>query len=138
MKKSRVVQVYKQLYRPAHPKASVTGMVAEHIILTEQELGRALEKGELVHHCDFDRLNNKASNRLPMTRLHHQQLPAFQARFIIKMGLYNKFLTWWKEVRDVVDPMHELKNELTRAENDKRRLEGKLYTQERIKNDHEE
>ena len=128
------VKVYKQLYRPEHPKASVTGMVGEHIILMEQDLGRPLRKDELVHHCDFDKLNNFASNRITMTRKQHQQLPAFQARFIIKHGLYNKFLVWWKEVRDIVDEEHEIQNKLTRVENEKRRLEGKI--KERTCNDY--
>ena len=125
-------QVYKKLYQPFHPKADATGMVAEHILIVEQTRGRPLETGEIVHHCDFDRLNNKTisnssmSNLLPMTRLYHQQLPAFQARFIIKMGLYNNFLEWWESVRDVVDEEKLLKAKLVKAENDKRRIEAKM------------
>jgi hypothetical protein len=37
-------------------------MVYEHMVVAEQKLGRALISGEVVHHIDFNKLNNLPSN----------------------------------------------------------------------------
>lgn len=53
---------YIAYYYPEHPKAYSNGCVYEHILVAEQILGRFLNPEECVHHIDFDRANNKASN----------------------------------------------------------------------------
>lgn len=53
---------YIAYYYPEHPKAYSNGCVYEHILVAEQILGRFLNSEECVHHIDFDRANNKASN----------------------------------------------------------------------------
>ena len=88
--------MYKMLYRPGHYRSDVTGMVAIHILVAEEVLGRPLVKGELVHHKDFNKLNNKPTNLLfPITRAEHQKLPEYHSRFILAKGLYKEFLAWW-------------------------------------------
>ncbi len=119
-------QVYKQLYLPDHPRADYTGMVGEHIIIAEETIGRKLKEGEVIHHCDFDRLNNARHNLIVMTRLQHQQLPAFQARFIIEQGLYVEFVQWWIECRNRDNTEHKIKSQIVKVENEKRRIQGKI------------
>lgn len=38
------------------------GSIREHVLVMEQSLGRALEKGEVVHHIDGDKRNNRLQN----------------------------------------------------------------------------
>ena len=119
--------MYKQLYRPDHHRADVTGMVPEHVLVAEEKLGRKLCNGELVHHKNFDKLNNELDNLLfPLTRREHQQLPAYQARFILHKNLYGEFLVWWKQeqLKDEADSeMLELRRKLTRAQNERARIQ---------------
>lgn len=94
---------------PGHPKANAAGYVPTHILLVEAELRRYLKKGELVHHCDFDKHNSTLSNLLLMaSRREHQQLPELQARFLFQKGLYEEFLVWYHEEKEVVDIEHKL------------------------------
>lgn len=53
---------YVSVYIPAHPHAMSNGCVYEHIIQAEKKLGRFLRDGEVVHHKDRNRTNNKAEN----------------------------------------------------------------------------
>jgi hypothetical protein len=47
---------------PEHPRALNIGRVFEHIVVAEKKYGRAIKKGEPIHHIDFDRLNNNPKN----------------------------------------------------------------------------
>ena len=117
--------MYKQVYKPNHHRADITGLVSEHILIAETELGRPLKKGEIVHHKDFNKLNNDPGNLLfPITRPEHQKLPAYQDRFIIAKGLYEEFLKWWvkekqrdEEKREIV----ELERKIVKKENERER-----------------
>lgn len=54
---------YRYILNPEHPKAkSKKGYVAEHTLIMEKHLGRFLEGEELIHHIDFDKLNNHLNN----------------------------------------------------------------------------
>lgn len=53
---------YRRLYRPEHPNASKTGSIAEHTVIMTEYLGRALVKGENVHHINGDKLDNRLDN----------------------------------------------------------------------------
>lgn len=121
--------MYKAVYKPKHKRADVTGMVAEHVLIAERELGRPLEKGELVHHEDFNKFNNGPDNLLfPLTRKEHQRLPAYQARFILHKNLYKEFLVWWKEeqIKDEARAEeYELERKLVHAQNERARLQKK-------------
>jgi len=119
--------MYRLKYVPGHHRADVTGLVAEHILVAEAELGRPLEKGELVHHCDFDKLNPEPTNLLfPISRPQHQKLPEYQARFIIAKDLYVEFIAWWKqEQRNDEDnrEVRELEMQIVKEQNDRERLQ---------------
>jgi len=121
--------MYKQLYKPDHHRADITGMVPVHIIVAEEELGRPLKKGEIVHHKDFNKLHSDPDNLLfPISRPEHQKLPEYQARFIITKGLYPEFMQWWiqEKLRDQENSkIVETERKLMRAENEQRRLKGR-------------
>lgn len=118
--------MYKMLYMPGHHRADITGLVPVHILTAEEELGRPLEKGEVVHHKDFNKLNNELINLLfPITRTQHQKLPAYQARFILAKGLYTEFLKWWtqEQVNDEANnKIVEAERKLVKAENERERI----------------
>ena len=118
--------MYKQLYKPNHHRADITGMVPVHILVAEEAIHRPLKKGELVHHKDFNKLNNDIFNLLfPLTRPEHQKLPEYQARYLIAIDKYDEFLAWWIQER-----LHDIENseivakekELVRAQNERERL----------------
>lgn len=50
------------LYLRDHPSAGKDGMVYEHVLVAEENLGRSLKEGEEVHHEDRNRANNSPEN----------------------------------------------------------------------------
>lgn len=126
--------MYKQLYRPDHHRSDITGMVPVHILTAEEGLDRLLEKGEIVHHKDFNKLNNDPDNLLfPITRPEHQKLPEYQSRFILSKGLYEEFLVWWFEARDkdaANCKVKVLENKIVKAQNERERLRGRMNAKE--------
>ena len=119
--------MYRRFFRPQHPKADICGMVGEHILVVEKRLGRGIQKGEIIHHRDFTKSNNADENLILMNRIQHQQLPAFQARFLLQKGLWNEWYNWWLTVRDVIDEEELLKAKLIRALNARDRIAGKAH-----------
>lgn len=53
---------YRQIYSPDHPNTTKDNYVAEHRLIMEKHLGRYLNKNEIIHHVDGNRLNNKLEN----------------------------------------------------------------------------
>lgn len=118
--------MYKSVYRPGHHRADITGLVPEHVLIAEAELGRPLEKGEVTHHKDFNKLNNEVTNLLfPITRPQHQLLPMYQARFILHKKLYEEFLAWWRQEQkndEANSEVKEIERKLVKAENERERM----------------
>lgn len=118
--------MYRMLCRPNHHRADITGLVPAYVLKAEELLRRPLKKGELVHHMDFNKLNDDASNLLfPITRREHQQLPEYQARYILSKGLYAEFLTWMEQEKkndEANIAVIELERKLVRAQNERERL----------------
>lgn len=65
---------YKMLYMPDHPNATKSGHVREHRYVMEQELGRLLNKNEIVHHKDGNTLNNQVGNLEVMNKIDHDRM----------------------------------------------------------------
>jgi hypothetical protein len=53
---------YKMIYLPDHPNARRTGYILEHRLVMSRYLGRPLRKGEMVHHKNGKRQDNRLIN----------------------------------------------------------------------------
>lgn len=53
---------YVLIWIPDHPYATAHGYVREHRLVMENQIGRYLIPGEVVHHRDKDKQNNDPSN----------------------------------------------------------------------------
>ena len=62
MKESKVAKGRIGVYLPTHPGANNRGYVLRYRVVVEEYLGRLLENGEQVHHCDGDKTNDIIEN----------------------------------------------------------------------------
>ena len=67
---------YYYIYKPEHPNAIKRGYVAEHRLVAEKKIGRYLKHGEVVHHINENKLDNRPENLEVMTSYEHMKLHA--------------------------------------------------------------
>lgn len=72
--KKRRTDGYISIYFPSHPKATKDGYVMEHILVMEQKIGRYLRNGEVVHHINKNRCDNRVENLIVMTKSEHTSM----------------------------------------------------------------
>lgn len=65
---------YKIVSMPGHSNADTQGRVYEHRLVAEQMLGRPLNRKEVVHHKDHNKLNNSPDNLLICTQAEHNEM----------------------------------------------------------------
>lgn len=53
---------YVYIFMPKHSQASKQGYIAEHRIVMEKYLGRPLVRGEVVHHINHNKKDNRIAN----------------------------------------------------------------------------
>jgi DNA invertase Pin-like site-specific DNA recombinase len=64
---------YEYILCPSHPRASKTGRVAKHILEVEKAQGRFLNSGEVVHHKNFNKKDNRLGNLVVMLNSPHSR-----------------------------------------------------------------
>lgn len=78
---------YVRIYDPGHPAATRSGWVFEHRNVVEQDLGRALERDEHVHHVNHIRHDNRRANLALMSASEHQQITAGENGAALKSAI---------------------------------------------------
>jgi len=88
---------YVCIYKPEYPSSRKSppdyGYILEHRMIIESDIGRQLQKGEVIHHIDGCKSNNKLENLLLCStqREHneiHTQMEIFVERLIRKGKVY--------------------------------------------------
>lgn len=69
-----LISGYLYMQRPDHPNASLKGYVAEHRIVAERYIKRFLRSGEVVHHINEVKTDNRPENLLVMSNQDHVRL----------------------------------------------------------------
>jgi len=81
MQKSRILNGYRAIYEPTHPKCMKNtnwdGWIYEHISVATKMLKRDLRDDEVIHHLDGDRLNNHPKNLIVLEGSQHCKLHAW-------------------------------------------------------------
>lgn len=65
------IEGYRWVYCPMHPSAMSNGYVIEHRAVAEATIGRFLKPGEVVHHINKIRDDNRPANLVVCTPLEH-------------------------------------------------------------------
>jgi hypothetical protein len=53
---------YVRIWKPDHPDATKTGYILEHRLVMEKKIGKRLRKGEVVHHINHNKTDNRQEN----------------------------------------------------------------------------
>jgi len=93
---------YIREYNPFHPNASRRGLVMQHRLVMERHLGRILLRGEVVHHHNGDRKDNRLENlellHSQVAHMRHEHRERRKERSLRDPGLIDRVL------RSAADP----------------------------------
>lgn len=93
---------YILIYAPKHPYAT-RKYIGEHRLVMEKHLKRYLMKGEIVHHINGIRDDNKIENlMLFKSNSEHRTFHLNLFKFIIKnyFNIVLKYIQWWNKQKD--------------------------------------
>ena len=62
---------YVYIYKPDHPRADKRKYVPEHILVLEQKMGRFLKRGEIGHHLNGIKNDNRPENLVALPYQKH-------------------------------------------------------------------
>lgn len=68
-----------------YPYGNGRNSIRKHIFVMQEHIGRKIEKGEIVHHIDGDKLNNNLENLYLTTTAEHNKLHAVSEHIIFDL-----------------------------------------------------
>lgn len=102
-------QGYILIYSPNHPYKDNRNCVREHRIVMEKYLKRYLLPGEVVHHKNGDKHDNRLENLELFTKKEHDSLHSKQHAEIIKLRRIQKICVYCGKHFDVPRSLERLK-----------------------------
>ena len=73
---------YILIYSPNHKRSNKNGFVLEHILVLEQKLGRLLKQGEVGHHLNGIKSDNRPQNLVALSDKKHKYILQAKAKRI--------------------------------------------------------
>lgn len=81
---------YAWVYQPNHPRATKAGYIRRSHLVIEENLGRLMSKGEVVHHINGNTFDDSLENLLLLTKKEHDKISVLVSECCLHPGCFNK------------------------------------------------